>query len=124
MRVYAFDVQTAIFSSYAVANTTILSSMAHIDFIYAKAYSSLMADLARTPRQIGTIIQRERKKRGWTQSDLAARAGLRQATISTIETAEKPAKLESLLAVLAALDLEFQITPRSKGDRTDIEDLF
>ena len=83
-----------------------------------------MVDLARTPRQIGTIIQRERKKRGWTQSDLASRAGLRQATISTMETAEKPAKLESLLAVLAALDLEFQIASRSKSDNTDIEGLF
>jgi HTH-type transcriptional regulator/antitoxin HipB len=83
-----------------------------------------MADLARTPRPIGTIIQRTRKKRGWTQRDLAARAGLRQATISTIETAETPAKLDTILAVLAALDLEFQIAPRSLGDNTDIEDLF
>lgn len=98
--------------------------MANIYIICAKAYHPFMADLARTPRQIGTIIQRTRKKRGWTQSDLAARAGLRQATISTIETAGKPAKLESILAVLAALDLEFQIAPRSQGDETDIEDLF
>ncbi|GLK65259.1 MULTISPECIES: helix-turn-helix domain-containing protein [Paracoccus] len=83
-----------------------------------------MNDLARTPRQIGTTIQRARKKRDWTQMQLAERAGLRQATISLIESGEKPAKLDSILAVLAALDLEFRIGPRSKGHGQDIEELF
>lgn len=88
------------------------------------AHKSQMSDLARTPRQIGSIIQRARKKRGWTQMKLAERAGLRQATISMIERGEKPAKLESILAVLAALDLEFRIGERSKGHGSDIEELF
>lgn len=83
-----------------------------------------MNDLARTPKQIGTIIQRARKKRDWTQMQLAQMAGLRQATISTIESGETPAKLESILAVLAALDLEFRIAQRSKGHGREIEELF
>lgn len=83
-----------------------------------------MSDLARTPRQIGTIIQRARKKHDWTQAQLAERAGLRQATISMIESGEKPAKLESILSVLAALDLEFRVSERSKGRGQDIEELF
>jgi HTH-type transcriptional regulator/antitoxin HipB len=83
-----------------------------------------MTELARTPKQIGTIIQRTRKKRGWTQMQLAEKAGLRQASISLIETGDKPAKLDSILAVLAALDLEFRIGERSKGHGQDIEDLF
>lgn len=83
-----------------------------------------MNDLARTPRQIGTIIQRARKKRGWTQTLLAERAGLRQATISLIECGGKPAKLDSILAVLAALDLEFRVGERSKGAGRHIEELF
>jgi HTH-type transcriptional regulator/antitoxin HipB len=83
-----------------------------------------MNDLARTPKQIGTIIQRARKKQGWTQMQLAERAGLRQATISLIESGDKPAKLDSLLAILAALDLEFRIGTRSKGHEWDIEELF
>ena len=83
-----------------------------------------MTELARTEKQIGTIIQRARKKRGWTQTDLAERAGLRQATISIIESGETPSKLDSILSVLAALDLEFRIEPRSKGDGQDIEALF
>lgn len=83
-----------------------------------------MKELARTPKQIGTIIQRARKKRDWTQAQLAQRAGLRQGTISLIETGEKPAKLDSILAVLAALDLEFMIGARIKGSASDIEELF
>lgn len=83
-----------------------------------------MYDLARTPKQIGTIIQRSRKQRDWTQSDLAERAGLRQGTISVIEKGDKPAKLDSILAVLAALDLEFRVGDRSKGSGQDIEELF
>lgn len=88
------------------------------------AYKPPMSDLARTPRQIGNIVQRARKSRGWTQADLADRAGLRQATISQIESGDRPAKLASILAILAALDLEFTIGPRSKGDASDIEALF
>lgn len=83
-----------------------------------------MSDLARTSRQIGTIIQRARKKRNWTQMQLAERAGLRQATISTIESGQTPAKLDSILTVLAALDLEFRVSARSKGNERDIEELF
>lgn len=83
-----------------------------------------MSELARTPRQIGAAIQRARKKHGWTQAQLAERAGLRQATISVIERGETPAKLNSILAVLAALDLELRIGARSKGDGSDIEALF
>ena len=83
-----------------------------------------MNDLARTPKQIGTIIQRARKQRDWTQSDLAERAGLRQGTISVIEKGDKPAKLDSILAVLAALDLEFRVGERAKGAGQDIEELF
>ncbi|WP_417254792.1 helix-turn-helix domain-containing protein [Celeribacter sp.] len=83
-----------------------------------------MQDLARTSKQIGAIIQRTRKTRGWTQMELAERAGLRQATISLIESGDRPAKFDTILAVLAALDLEFRVEPRSKGSDLDIEELF
>jgi HTH-type transcriptional regulator/antitoxin HipB len=83
-----------------------------------------MTDLARTPMQIGAVIRRTRKTRGWTQMDLADRAGLRQSTISLIETGARPAKIDSVLSVLAALDLELRIAPRAKTGASDIEDLF
>jgi HTH-type transcriptional regulator/antitoxin HipB len=83
-----------------------------------------MTDLARAPNQIGAIVQRARKKRGWNQTQLGEKAGLRQETISLIETGNPAAKLETILAVLAALDLEFQVTQRSKGKAADIEGIF
>lgn len=83
-----------------------------------------MADLARTPNQIGNLIRRARKKRGLSQSQLGELAGLRQETISLIETGNPAAKLETILTVLTALDLEFRIVPRSKGTAAELEDIF
>ncbi|MCC6890179.1 MAG: helix-turn-helix transcriptional regulator [Hyphomicrobiales bacterium] len=83
-----------------------------------------MTDLARTPNQIGNLIRRARKKRGLSQSQLGERAGLRQETISLIETGHPAAKLDTILAVLAALELEFRIVPRTKGTAADLEDIF
>ena len=83
-----------------------------------------MDELARTSRQLGNIILRERKKRGWTQAMLAERAGLRQATVSTIEIGETSSKLPSILSVMAALDLELRVGLRTKGSNKTIEDIF
>lgn len=75
-----------------------------------------MSDLARDPKQIGNLIRRARKRRGLSQGALGAKAGLRQETVSLLETGNETAKLETILKVLSALDLELRIAPRSKGD--------
>ncbi|WP_019170209.1 helix-turn-helix domain-containing protein [Pseudaminobacter salicylatoxidans] len=80
-----------------------------------------MSDLARTPTQIGTLIRRQRKRLGLSQSALGEQAGLRQETISLIETGNPATRLDTILTVLASLDLEFQIAVRSR--KRDIEDL-
>jgi len=74
-----------------------------------------MSDLARTPQQLGTTLRRHRKRLGLSQTELGDRAGLRQETISLIETGHPAARLDTLLAVLAVLDLEFRIAARSRG---------
>jgi HTH-type transcriptional regulator/antitoxin HipB len=76
-----------------------------------------MNDLARDPKQIGNIIRRARKQRALSQKELGDRTGLRQETISLIENGNPAARIETLLAVLAVLDLEFQIAARSRGMR-------
>lgn len=83
-----------------------------------------MEDLARNPKQIGNMIRRARKRREWSQTRLGDQAGLRQETISLIESGNPATRLETILAVLAALDLEFRIGPRSKGGAAAIEDIF
>ncbi len=72
-----------------------------------------MAELARSPEQIGNTIRRARKKRGMSQSELGEKSGLRQETISLIENGNPAAKLETILAILATLGLELQISERS-----------
>jgi HTH-type transcriptional regulator/antitoxin HipB len=74
-----------------------------------------MIDLARTPRQIGSIIRNVRKAKVLNQTQLASRAGVHQETISMIENGN-PSSVQTLLAVLSALDLELRIVERSKGD--------
>jgi len=101
-----------------------LYALAYIDDLFEWAYNLFMIDLARDPKQIGNSIRRARKKRALSQKELGNKAGLRQATISLIESGNPAAKIESLLAVLSALDLEFQIAPRSKGWGRDIEKNF
>lgn len=83
-----------------------------------------MNDLARTPKQLGTLVRRARKRLGWNQAQLAEATGLRQATISQVETGSPLARFETILRVLAALDLELRIAPRAKGEPADIEDIF
>jgi HTH-type transcriptional regulator/antitoxin HipB len=74
-----------------------------------------MKTLARDARQIGNLIRNARKQQSMSQKDLGDRAGLRQETISLLENSNPAAKIETVLSVLAALNLELQIVPRSKG---------
>jgi HTH-type transcriptional regulator/antitoxin HipB len=83
-----------------------------------------MNELARTSKQLGSVIRRARKAQGLTQAQLGARTGVRQATISRIESGSPETKLETILRVVAALDLELRITPRSKGASADVEAIF
>ncbi|GJL55535.1 MAG: hypothetical protein NPIRA02_26670 [Nitrospirales bacterium] len=83
-----------------------------------------MSNLARNPKQIGNLIRQARKERSLSQAQLGEKTGLRQATISQIETGNPAATMETILAVLAVLDLEFRIVRRSKGTAAAIEDIF
>lgn len=83
-----------------------------------------MSDLARSPKQLGNLIRRQRKKMGLSQAALGEKAGVRQGTVSIIETGNPAARFDTLLALLAALDLEFRVAPRSRdASLLSIEDL-
>jgi len=83
-----------------------------------------MSSLARSPKQLGEVIQQFRKARGWTQTDLAERAGLRQEMVSKIEAGQPGSRVASIFDLLAALDLEITVVPRTKSSSADIEDIF
>ena len=83
-----------------------------------------MIQLARTSRQIGTAISRQRRLLNLTQAELAAQVGLRQEAISRIEAGNDATRMSTILDVFAALGLELTIGARGKGAAKEIEDIF
>lgn len=75
-----------------------------------------MWTLARDARQLGNLIRNARKQQAMTQKALGELAGLRQETISLLETGNPAARMKTVLSVLAALNLELQVVPRTKGE--------
>lgn len=84
----------------------------------------MSSQIARTSRQLGAALRRRRRGLGLNQMQLGAKARLRQATISGLEAGEPGTRLGTLFGVLAALDLELVIRPRTKASTDDIADLF
>jgi HTH-type transcriptional regulator / antitoxin HipB len=83
-----------------------------------------MESIARTPLQFGNDIRENRRRLGITQEQLAAKAGVRQRTISDIESASGSARLDTVMRILAALELELVVRTRTKGSARDIEEIF
>jgi HTH-type transcriptional regulator/antitoxin HipB len=82
-----------------------------------------METIARTPLQLGNSIRERRRKLGLTQEQLAEKVGVRQRTISDVESAGA-ARIDTLLRMLGVLDLELLVRPRTKGSASDIEAIF
>ena len=83
-----------------------------------------MDNIARTPKQIGDAIRRQRRQLGLSQAGLGEKIKLRQATISTVESGEPGTQLRTLCDIMASLGLEFVIRPRTKAKQETIEDIF
>lgn len=83
-----------------------------------------MQHLVRTPKDIGHALRENRKRKRLTQAQLATLSGVWQETVSKIENGVSSTKVETLLDLLAALDLEITIRERSKGAPADLEDIF
>jgi HTH-type transcriptional regulator/antitoxin HipB len=81
-----------------------------------------LEQLARNAGQIGNALRRRRKLLKLSQKQLCERTGLRQATISSLEVGNRNAGLDTLVTVMAALDLELVVRDRTKGPK--IEDIF
>ena len=80
-----------------------------------------MTHLARSPKDIGAIVRRLRKKLQLTQTGLGNKTHMRQATISALETGEAGTQIKTLTDILAALNLEIIIQERTSG--SDIESI-
>lgn len=83
-----------------------------------------MTQMARTAKQLGVEIQQRRIARGLSQLALANLVGTGQKTVSMIENGNPGTRIETIFALLAALDMEMSLTPRSAGARKSIGDVF
>ncbi len=77
-----------------------------------------MSTVVRTSGQLGPVLKRLRKERGWSQQALGNKVGLSQERISVIENHPEKVSLDSLLTVLMALEVEMQIAPKASGIRS------
>lgn len=76
----------------------------------------------RSVSDLGQILRQARRAQRMTQAQLALRAGVQPHHISNIENGVTNPKMSTVLALLAALDLDWQIAPRKPG--AAIEDIF
>lgn len=80
---------------------------------------------AQLPSDFAVAVRDERARRGWTQSDVAARAGITRQLVARIESAPGGVSFERVLRVLAALDIVPTLsTPAPSEGAEDAHDLF
>lgn len=70
----------------------------------------------RNNKELGEAIRAERLKKDLRQIDLASRASVQQALISNLENGATSARADTVLKVLAALDMDLALVPRRKAE--------
>lgn len=75
-----------------------------------------MAATIRNSKQFGEAVRSARLKQNLRQVDLARKASVRQALISELENGTISAKLDTVVKVLAALNLDLAVVPRRKAE--------
>jgi HTH-type transcriptional regulator/antitoxin HipB len=81
-------------------------------------------DIARTAPEIGAALRRRRRSLKLSKVEVAERAGMKQSTVSAAEAGGVGTRLKTIADLMAVLELEFVVRPRSSGRSTPIEDIF
>lgn len=68
----------------------------------------------RSSKELGAAIRLVRKAQKLNQADLASKTSLRQPLISDLENGTINATVDTILKVLAALELDLAVVPRRK----------
>ena len=76
----------------------------------------MMAKVIRNSKEFGEAIRLARVNKDLRQVDVAKKASVRQALVSEIENGETSAKLDTVIRILAALDMDLSIVPRRKAE--------
>ncbi len=75
--------------------------------------------VARTPEQLGQILKSCRAQRKLTQQAAGAKVGIKQSTISLLESEASRSSVETLYKLLSALQLELVLRDRHSGGVPD-----
>ena len=70
----------------------------------------------RNSKELGAVIRKTRLSQKLSQVELARKASMRQALISDLENGTTSATLDTMVKILAALDLDISIVPRKKAE--------
>ena len=81
-----------------------------------------MQTFIRTSGQLGPVLKRLRKARGWSQLEMGRRIGLSQERISAIENHPERVTLDQLLTLLMTLGAEIRIESQGEPDNQPVKD--
>ncbi|TCD48110.1 helix-turn-helix domain-containing protein [Chlorobium sp. N1] len=70
---------------------------------------------ARTPKQLGLLLQGHRKEESLSQEKAAGRVGLSQKMVSAFENHPERCSIGNLFKLLSALDLELSLKKKNRG---------
>jgi len=68
--------------------------------------------LKELPTSLRLALHQERRRRGWSQTELGKRVGMPQVHISSIETGKIVPRFDTLAEIARALDFELLLIPR------------
>lgn len=70
--------------------------------------------------ELGEAVAQARKSSKLTQADVSKKAGLRQATISKVERGDEGVRFDTVLSILASMDMEIVVRHKDKtGENND-----
>ena len=75
-----------------------------------------------SPLQLANRLKLIRQRNGWTQSELAKKVGLKQATISHFENAPDSTSLATLFKLLQSLELSLEVQENEEASAPQLHD--
>lgn len=75
-----------------------------------------MGKAIRSNKELGAVLRMARKAKNLRQVDVAQKASVRQALVSDLENGATMARLDTVIKVLAALDMDVSIIPRRRAE--------
>jgi HTH-type transcriptional regulator / antitoxin HipB len=71
--------------------------------------------VTRTPQQLGQSLKARRAKLKLSQTEVGAKVGMKQNTVSVLEISTSSSSVESLFKVISALGLELVVRDKLKA---------